>query len=123
MSCENVSFGFANDGCQDNNVQDKVCIVGARTLVAATAEQIYFSNIAVSATGYLKILSTPTAATTITLTFLLNNTTVTIPALIDPLTAGEAVAFTVVKFDEISITSSTAGTVTFELSLTPRYLA
>ncbi|SDX27176.1 hypothetical protein SAMN05444487_11332 [Marininema mesophilum] len=112
--------GFSNDGCGSTGVQDKVCLVGSRTLVVDVSEQIYFANLAVSATGYIKILSTPAAAV-ITLTFLLNNVALSIPATIGTLTAGEAVGFTVVGFDEITISSDVAGTVNFELGLTPRY--
>ncbi|SDX27144.1 hypothetical protein SAMN05444487_11331 [Marininema mesophilum] len=123
MSSCSLSSGFSNDGCGSTGVQDKVCLVGSRiitTVGAAGAEQIYFANLAVSSTGYIKILSTPAAAV-ITLSFLLNNTALSIPAGIETLTAGEAVAFTVVGFDEITIASTVTGTVSFEYSLTPRY--
>jgi hypothetical protein len=124
MECGKHAKGWSNDNCCKNLVQDKICITGERTLVGklgAISEQIYFSNTRVSATGYFKLLAVPTPTTVVTLQFLLNNTPLTIPAAIDSLGAFETIAFTVLNFDEIRIDANDAGTIEFELSLTPRY--
>ena len=124
MGCHTQFQGWANDDCCNTMVQDKVCLIGERTLVGtngALSEQIYFSNTRITATGYFKLIAVPTPATVVTLQFLLNNTLLTIPANIDTLIAFESVAFTVLNFDEIRLDSTTAGTIEFELSLTPRY--
>ncbi len=125
MTCFPNWVGFANDACCNNLVQDKVCLIGERTLAAATigavSEQIYFSNTRISATGYFKLLSTPTPTTVVTLSFLYNNVPLIIPAGIDTLSGFDAVAFTVVNFNEIRIDANEPGTIQFELSLTPRY--
>jgi hypothetical protein len=125
MECGKHAQGWSNDNCCKNLVQDKVCLTGERKLglreSSVSSEQIYFSNTRVSATGYFKLLNVPSPTAVVTLQFLLNNTLLAIPANIDPLGAFETVAFTVLNFDEIRISSSVAGTVEFELSLTPRY--
>jgi hypothetical protein len=125
MDCVSHFKGWANDDCCKKHVQDKVCLTGKRTLFLRESvmsnEQIYFSNTRITATGFFKILSVPSPTAVVTLQFLLNNTVLAIPSIIDPLGAFESVAFTVLNFDEIRISSSVAGTIEFELSLTPRY--
>ena len=120
MSCTSWNGTFLNDGCKIDNVLDAVCVSGSRTLTDSVAEQVYVANVAVTATGYLKILSTPPNAV-VTPQFLLNNIAVAIPPVIESLSAGEVIAFTVKNFNEITLTMNTTGTLTYELSLTPRY--
>jgi hypothetical protein len=121
------TWGFANESSLSPMVQDKVVLLGERTfeeitVLQITSEQIYFSNTRIDATGYFKIRSLTDPAIVVTLTFLYQNTPLVIPAGIDPLGNLEAVAFTVVGFDEITISTNLPGTVSFELSLTPRYI-
>lgn len=106
--------GFANDGCRVNRVQDKVCLIASRTLAPGNlVERIYNSNTPVTATGYFKLLSAPPGAVV-----LIQNLNQGVAKL---LTTGETVAFTFTNLTTIIIASIQGGTVTYELSLTPRY--
>jgi hypothetical protein len=125
MSCIGQLGVFSNDSCTTAAVQDKVCINAQRTIAGAdgTSEQLYIANTTIDATGYFKVIGSTDATATYTLIFLLNGVAQTIP-VIDPVGVNETIAFTMVDFNEIRVTSNAAtSTLTYELSLTPRYSA
>jgi predicted extracellular nuclease len=123
MSCSGFVGGFSNDDCTAQGVQDKVCINAQRTITAGDGneEQIYISNTIIDATGFFKILSTSFVGTAnYTLVFYLNGVELN-TGIIDPILVNETIAFTMVNFDEIKVRADQTSTITYELSLTPRY--
>lgn len=125
MSCSGFVGGFSNDDCTAQGVQDKVCINAQRTITAGDGneEQIYISNTLIDATGFFKVLSTSFAGPGVanyTLVFYLNGVEIN-AGIIDPINVNETIAFTMVNFDEIKLRADQTSTITYELSLTPRY--
>jgi hypothetical protein len=123
VACGSSVGGFSNDSCATAAVQDKVCVNAQRTVAGAngTSEQLYIANTPIAATGYFKVVGSTDATATYTLIFLLNGLAQPVPT-IDPLGVNETLAFTMGDFDEVRVTSNAAtSTLTYELSLTPRY--
>lgn len=108
-------------------VQDKICIdlTINHTTGTDTTQVIYINNVSSPiASGYFKLTSAPTAADTVTLTFLIGGTGGTPVQTLTGITEGEVISFTVQNFDTVTVTvPSASGTGAYlgEFCLTPRY--
>ncbi|MEY4480165.1 MAG: hypothetical protein RLZZ267_843 [Bacillota bacterium] len=123
MSCGNFSSGFSNNTCTLSEVQDKVCVNAERVIAGGEngTTQLFISNTFTNATGFFKVVASSDPAASFSLIFFLNGVAQS-QATFDPVNLHETIAFTMKEFNEIRVSSSIVGTtLTYELSLTPRY--